>query len=145
MTAFTAVDRGPETDALINAISGAGVNVGDHIRPGGAGFPGGDTTQPFQPYAVLYQGVTLDVDGPVSDPFADTVNEYQVTSVGISRSSASVIADKVKHALLAGLAIPGRRVQLVKWERGNPAERDDDVTPPLFYVIDQYSIATSPV
>lgn len=141
----TAVARGPETAALLTLLNAADVLTGDAVRPPGGGFPGDDSTRPFVPYAVLHQGVTVDVDGPVSDPNADAANEYQVTSVGLTRASASVIADRAKTALLTTpLTVAGRHVQLVEWTGGRPADRDDDTTPPLFYVIDLYSVTTSP-
>lgn len=143
---ITAPARGPETDALVQAVRDAGILVGDHERPAGGGWPGGDTTGDFVPYTVLYQGITMLVDGSMADRFADTIQEYQFTSVGITRASASVIADRVRAAVLnAALDIPDRKLQCPpSWERGQPATRDDDVTPALFYVIDQYSIATTP-
>lgn len=142
----TAVERGPETDAILTLLTASAVLVGDGVRPAGAGFPGDDPTQEFVPYAVLYQGVTADIDGPVSDPNADTTSEYQVTSIGVTRAQASFVADKARHTMLEQtLAVPGRCVQLVEWSQGRNAERDDDVTPPLFYAIDIYSISTSPV
>lgn len=141
----TVVDRGAQTDAVIAALIAAGVTTGDAVRPPGGGFPGQDSTAGFVPYAVVYQGVTSLIDGPVDDPDADVIDEYQVTSVGITRKSASVIAFKAKTALLTGvLIVPGRCVQLVEWMSGRPVERDDDVTPPLFYAIDIYAITTSP-
>jgi hypothetical protein len=141
----TAVERGPETDAVLTLLEGAALLVGDGIRPAGGGFPGDDPTQDFVPYAVLYQGVTTDIDGPVSDPNADTASEYQVTSIGVTRPQASFVADKARHAMLEQtLTVTGRCVQLVEWTQGRNAERDDDVTPPLFYAIDIYTISTSP-
>lgn len=141
----TAPARGPVTDALHTLLNAAAILTGDGTRPPGGGFPGEDSTLPFVPYAVLHQGVTLDIDGPVADPNADVVDEFQLTSVGVTRASASVIADRARAALLGtALTVPGRHVQLVEWTGGRPADRDDDVTPPLFYVIDLYSVATSP-
>ena len=141
----TAVKRGPETDAIIAALSAAPILTGDGIRPAGGGFPADDPSQPFVPYAVVFQSITSLIDGPLDDPNADVVAEYQVTSIGVTRASASFIADKAKATLLnTPLTVPGRTVQLVEWVLGRPAERDDDVTPPLFYAIDIYSISTSP-
>jgi hypothetical protein len=142
----TAVPRSPEVDALLAKITRAKILVGDAIRPVGGGFPNEDTSQPFVAYAVLYPGVTTQIDGPVADPNADVIAEYQLTSIGVTRKSASVISDLVKAAILGGtpLAIPNRFVQLVEWTSGHPASRDDAVTPPLFYAIDIYAICSSP-
>lgn len=141
----TAPARGPVTDAVLDLLTAVPVLTGDGQRPAGGGFPGEDSSQPFVPYAVVFQGVTSRIDGPSSDPDADVTEEYQVTAIGVTRASASVIADKAKQALLnTALTVPGRTVQLVEWVLGRPAERDDDVTPPLFSAIDIYAISTSP-
>lgn len=141
----TVVERGPETDAVITVLSTAALLVGDGIRPPGGGFPGDDASQEFVPYCVVYPGVTARIDGPESDPDADTDTEYQVTSVGVTRAQAAFVADKARHALLEHSPIvAGRDVLLVEWSMGRPAERDDDVTPPLFYAIDIYTLTTTP-
>lgn len=141
----TVVDRGPETDALLAVLASADILAGDGLKPPDAGWPLEDTSQPFLPYVVLFQGVTVQIDGPVTDPNADTISEYQLTSIGVTRASASVLARNAKDALLnTPLAIADRTVQRVEWVAGRPAQRDDDVTPPLFYVIDIYTVNTSP-
>jgi len=141
----TAVARGPETDAMLALITTAHLLVGDARKPDGAGFPNEDTTQPFAGYAVLYQGVTTRIDGPSSDPDADTVAEYQVTSIGVTRVQASWVADNARAALLTTpLVVAGRSVQLVEWASGSTATRDDAVTPPLFYAVDMYAVTSSP-
>lgn len=144
MTGYTAVARGPETDALL-AVLAAGLPVGDGIKPDNGGFPGGDSTAQFVPYAVLHSGLLADVSGPVADPFADTSAEYQVTSVGETAGQARAVADKARGLIFAApLVVPGRHVQLVRWVHSLPAQRDDDVIPPLFYAIDLYAIDSAP-
>lgn len=141
---FTVVQRGPETDAVL-ALLGGVVLTGDGVKPAGGGFANEDSTGDFTPYVVLYPTITPLIDGPVGDPFADTLAEYQVTAVGVTGVQARWGADKAKAALLAQtLAVAGRFVQLVEWTGGQATARDDDVTPPLFYCVDLYQIATSP-
>jgi hypothetical protein len=141
----TAVARGPETDAVLAALRSSTLPVGDGVRPAGAGFPGQDTSATFVPYGVLFQGVPVRIDGPSSDPNADVAAEYQVTSIGVTRASATLVADALRKAFLhAELAVPQRCVQLVQWTSGRPAVRDDAVTPPLFFAIDIYTVSTSP-
>lgn len=142
---FTVVKRGPEADAILAAFSAGSLPAGDGTRPTGAGFPDDDTTQPFVPYVVLYPSMVPSIDGPVSDPFADTASEYQITAVGQTAAQARWAADKARTILLtATLAIVGRSVQLVAWANSLPLQRDDDVTPALFYMIDMYEIHSTP-
>lgn len=143
MTGFTAVERGPETDALLTLL--AGLPVGDGIKPDAGGFPGGDSTAQFVPYAVLHSGILADVSGPVGDPFADTSSEYQITAVGETAAQARAVADKARGLILAAtLVVSGRHVQLVRWVHSLPAQRDDDVIPPLFYAVDLYAVDSAP-
>jgi hypothetical protein len=142
---FTVVKRGPEADAILAAFSAGSLLAGDGTRPAGAGFPDDDTTQPFIPYVVLYPLMVPSIDGPVSDPFTDTASEYQVTAIGQTAKQARWAADKGRTILLSEtLVIPGRSVQLVSWTNSLPLQRDDDVTPPLFYAIDTYEIHSTP-
>lgn len=140
------VHRQPETAAVIACLAAAGIVTGDAERPVGAGFEvPSDTTSTFTPYVVVHTGIVSGIDGPVSDPYADTVAEYQLTCIGVTADQARVVSDLAKDAMLAqSLSITGRHLQLVEWTTGRPTERDDSVTPPLFYAIDIYSVSTSP-
>jgi hypothetical protein len=142
---YTAVQRGPEADALMTVLSAA-VLTGDGVRPDGGGFANDQSTGPFTPYIVLYSGIVPIIDGPVADPYADTVGEYQVTSVGCTASQARWAADKARAALIAaqGVTVAGRSVQLIAWTGGQPVTRDDDVVPPLFYAVDLYEVSSFP-
>lgn len=144
MTGFTAVQRGPEADALITLLRAA-LETGDGIKPDGGGYPGGDSTAQFVPYVVVHCGVVLTIGGPVGDPFADTASEYQLTAVGETAAQARWAADKARGVILpARLAVPDRCVQLIEWGPSQPADRDDDVTPSLYYAIDVYTIHSTP-
>lgn len=142
---FTAVQRSAETTAILAELNGAGLLADVGRRPTGGGFPGEDTTLPFVPYVVLWPSTVPQIDGPVSDPFADTISEYQVTAVGETAAQALWASDKARTILLTStLTVTARFVQLVAWTGGQPATRDDDVVPPLFYGVDLYEISTSP-
>lgn len=147
MSGFTAVERGPEADALLALLNGGDLLTGDGERPDGGGFPGGDTSGQFVPYVVLYPGVVSRIDGPMSDPYADTSSEYQITAVGQTRAQAQWAADKARGLILAvqkDLPVPGRDVQLIGWGPSQEVRRDDDATPPLFFAVDVYSIDSTP-
>lgn len=134
---MTVVQRAPETLAVLALLRGELV-VGDAARPENwASSSGG--------YAVLYP-LSVPTDGPVSDPYADAESEYQVTAVGVTRAQAQIVADKARTLMLtAPLTIPDRvLMQPVEWSDSRGVERDDDVSPPLFYAIDRYMIRTTP-
>ncbi len=143
---FTVTQRGPEVDAILARLNAtANVLAGDGIRPAGGGFPKEDPTQVFAPYCVVSAGIVSQVDGPVADPFADTINEYQVTSVGATAAQARWMADLARTALVGQpLAVSGRSVNLFAPVSSQPTTRDDSTTPPLWFQADIYSITSSP-
>jgi hypothetical protein len=145
MTGFTVPQRGPETDALIALLRDAGLLTGDAQRPAAGGFPGGDSTQQFEPYAVLYTASVIEIGGPMGDPWADTSSEYQVTAVGETAAQARAVADKARGILLgARPAVPDRHVEPIAWTLGHAAERDDDETPVLYSAVDVYTVNSTP-
>lgn len=87
------------------------------------------------PYAVLYvREVTA--EGWLGDRYRDLLVEFQVTCVGTGPEQAMDVADKSRTALLTQTpTVPGRVVQPL-WQEptGEPLLRDDDVTPPLYYL-----------
>lgn len=125
----------PQTDAILTALAGTGLPVGDGEAP--AGSP---------PYLVLYV-VTSGFDGPAEDPQADMYAEFQVTAVGDTREQAEWARDKARAAMAAGVAAPAGRSMLepVQLLDGGPGvQRDDAVQPPLFYAVDLYEASTTP-
>jgi hypothetical protein len=53
------------------------------------------------------------------------------------------VADKVRSALASVLTVDGRVVWRPEELGGPPVSRDDDVTPPLFYVPIQFQIRST--
>ncbi|MFW3477301.1 hypothetical protein [Streptomyces microflavus] len=68
----------------------------------------------------------------------------QVTCVGATAERALWVADKVRSALDGPLTVAGRRAWQPEDQGGPPVQRDDDVTPPLFFVPVQYLIQSIP-
>lgn len=95
-------------------------------------------------WAVLYP-LAPDFDGPVGDYAADLTYPFQVTSVGTTVEQAEWVADLCRGVLLgAPLTISGRTADLTMPTGGTPVQRDDDITPPVFYRADTYTVYTSP-
>jgi hypothetical protein len=67
---------------------------------------------------------------------ADGTYRVVVRVVATTRAAVRDVADVVKRALVDGvLTIPGRICGALQLDAGpHPVERDDDVTPPLFWV-----------
>jgi hypothetical protein len=74
----------------------------------------------------------------------DFTNLVQVTCVGASVERALWVADKVRQALSGPLTVAGRKTWQPEDQGGPPIQRDDDVTPPLWYVPVQYQIQSIP-
>jgi hypothetical protein len=109
---------------LLDAQTPAAIRFGIGVAPTGS-----------PPYAVLYvREVTA--EGWLGDRYRDLLVEFQTTCVGTGPEQAMDVADKVRTTLLTMQpAVAGRTVQPL-WQEptGEPLLRDDDVTPPLYYL-----------
>jgi hypothetical protein len=97
------------------------------------------------PYGVLYvREVTA--EGWLGDRYRDLLVEFQVTCVGTGPEQAMDVADRSRAVLLTQTpAVAGRVVQPL-WQEptGEPLLRDDDVTPPLYYLPLIFQMRTEP-
>lgn len=120
------------TQALLSVLQATGRPVGDAVAPPAASAP----------YVVLYpQSGTR--GGPIADPDADAALTYQFTCVGRDRRGAQWLADRVAD-VVRNVAFPGRALLRVQLLNDSPVERDDDVTPPLWYATPVYQFWTTP-
>lgn len=125
-------------DAVQAALEGAGLTV----YLGGAPTSSGWT--PPDKYAVLYPEPGEAVRDSLADARADFRTTFQVTCVGGSMERALWVADKVRVALSAPLAVSGRATWRPEDLGGPPVQRDDDTTPPLWFVPVQYRLMSIP-
>lgn len=122
------------TAAVVEALADAGLTVGEAIAPAGG-----------LPYVVVYPFGQPPPEGPVSDRYADVAPQVLVRAVGLTLASAEITADRARSVLLSTpLSVPGRTVTQVTLETSQPAARDDDVSPPLYYSTDVYGVWTTP-
>jgi hypothetical protein len=122
------------TDAIIARLEGFGLTVGDAKAPADLS----------PPYCVVYQipgGHTL---GPLSTLDDDVEIVYQVTCVGGSREQAEWLADKALGLLEGGLSVQGRKVLRVALDMAGGTQRDDDVTPPLYWSAPRFRVSSTP-
>jgi hypothetical protein len=123
----------PHTDAVITALEGAGLVVGLAAKPDGAGSK----------WAVIHP-FGQDEATSIADPHAGMLYTVQVMSFGLGPEQAEWVADRARAALLVSLAIEGRTWIGVQHEPSPPLARDDDVSPPVFYLSETFRIRTSP-
>jgi hypothetical protein len=129
----TAPEVLPHVDAVQAALTAAGLAVG----LGGAPVPAVDR------YVALYPDAGQFVTESLADRRTDFVGMVQATCVGPTAEQALWVADKVRSALASVLTVDGRVVWRPEELGGPPVSRDDDVTPPLFYVPIQFQIRST--
>jgi hypothetical protein len=128
------------TDGVIAALVDAGLAVGDHEAPDDAGR---QTDGSFDKYVVVYRIPGGSRSGNLDDPYGDAEFIYQVTSVGSSRKEVEWLCDKVDPAMLAGVSVDGRSIEVVP--HGNPGiPRDDDESPPIWSAASRYRLISTP-
>jgi hypothetical protein len=128
----------PHVDAVQAALEGAGLTVYLGGAPTDAGW------SPPDVYAVLYPEPGEAVRESLADARSDFMATFQVTCVGGSMEMALWVADKVRQALSGPLAVEGRTAWRPEDLGGPPVQRDDDTTPPSWFVPVQYRIKSIP-
>ena len=125
------------TAAVVAALVAAGLSAEAGRKP--ADLPTGGR------YVVVWPGPS-DFDGPVADPSADVAWGFQLTGVGTSVEQAEWVADDAQTAVLpaGAVAVPNRAISGLRATHREPARRDDDVSPPAWYVAQTYQAFSSP-
>lgn len=114
-------------------------NAGLSVGLGGAPTPVPSSGR----YAVLYFAPGQSMAESLADARTDFDGVFQVTCVGPTEEQCLWVADKVRKALFAPLTVAGRVVWRPEELGGPPVQRDDDVSPPLFYVPVQYRLQST--
>jgi hypothetical protein len=125
-------------DAVQAALEAAGLTVYLGGAPTSSGW------SPPEQYAVLYPEPGEAVRESLADTRLDFMTTCQVTCVGASMERALWVADKVRAALSAPLTVAGRIAWRPEDLGGPPVQRDDDTTPPSWFVPVQYRIMSVP-
>lgn len=135
------IEQDPHALAIIARLEAATLIVGDGEAPLDED---GEKIPP--PYSVLYMLPGGEVDGSAASPDSDGDIRFQLTHVGRLPAEARWQADRAGAELVGHpLVVPGRSVRRVRpLEASNRVERDDDVTPPLFYVPARFGAWTFP-
>jgi hypothetical protein len=119
--------------ALVAALGAAAVGSGVAPSPVPA----------TQMYAVLYMDPGQSLRESLADQRTDFATSFQVTSVGPTVEKCLWVADKVRVALFPRLTIAGRTAWRAEELGGPYVQRDDDVTPPLYFLPVQYRLQST--
>lgn len=125
----------PHRDAVRAALEGAGLAVG----LGGAPPSAPSNSK----YVVLYFDPGQSVRESLADRRTDFQAMFQVTCVGPTEEQALWVADKARAALFGTLTVSGRTSWRPEELGGPPVQRDDDVTPPLYFLPVQYRLQST--
>lgn len=128
----------PHMDAVQAALTAAGLTVYLGGIPIDAGW------SPPDKFAVLYPDPGMAVRESLADRRTDFEATFQITCVGGSAERALWVADKARMALSVPLTVTGRASWRPEELGGPPVQRDDDVTPPLWFVPVQYRLISTP-
>lgn len=128
----------PHVDAVKAALETAGLTVYLGGAPTAAGWTPPDL------FAVLYPDAGRAVRSSLADERTDFDSTVQVTCVGSDVERALWVASRVRQALAVPLTVAGRSCWPAEDLGGPPVQRDDDVTPPVFFVPVQYRLMSIP-
>lgn len=123
------MDQNPHALAIIASLQAAGLTVGDGVAPKSS------DGKIVAPCVVLHMIPGGEIDGTAAAPDEWADGRFQLTAVGRVAAQARDYADQATQALIDNpITVTGRSVQRVRpiepWGR---VERDDAVSPPLFY------------
>jgi hypothetical protein len=128
----------PHLDGVQAALETAGLTVYVGGTPSSSGWT------PPDKFAVLYPDPGMAVRESLADERTDFDATMQITCVGGDPVRTLWVADKVRKALAAPLTVEGRSCWPPEDLGGPPLARDDDVTPPLWFLPVQYRICSTP-
>jgi hypothetical protein len=128
----------PHLDAVKTALEAVGLTVYVGVSPTAAGWTAPDK------YAVLHPDPGMAVRESLANERTDFDSVMQVTCTGSDPERVLWVADKVRKALAAPLDVEGRSCWPPEDLGGPPLARDDDVTPPVYYLPVQYRICSTP-
>ncbi|MFD6025702.1 hypothetical protein [Streptomyces griseoluteus] len=128
----------PHVDAVQAALEAADLTVYVGGAPSATGWKAPDR------YVVVYPEPGTAVRESLADDRSDFETTMTVTCVGSDWVRALWVADRVRKALAVPLVVEGRSCRRPEDRGGPPLARDDDVTPPVWYLPVQYWIGSTP-
>ncbi|MCY0928305.1 hypothetical protein OTB20_19310 [Streptomyces sp. H27-H1] len=132
---MAAPDIKPHVDAVVTALAGAGLVVGDGVAPAPVPSTG--------IYVVVYFDPGQALTESLADARTDFTLSFQVTCVGPTPEKCRWATQRTRTALHAPLAVAGRTAWRPEELGGPPIQRDDDVSPPLYFLPVQYRLQST--
>lgn len=132
---MAAPDIKPHVDAVMAALAAAGLTVGDGGAPSSVPANG--------VYVALYFDPGQSFTESLADQRTDFAVAFQVTAVGPTAEKCRWATQRVRMALHAPLTVSGRAAWRPEELGGPPMQRDDDVSPPLYYLPVQYRLQST--
>lgn len=130
----------PHRNAILAALQPLTARTSSPIAVGEGGAP--DPIPSNQMYVALYVSPGT---ASIASLTGDRTNfdvPFQVTSVGPTPEKALWVADRVREVLAVRLPVAGRGTWQTEERGGPPVQRDDGVTPPLYYLPVQYRLSS---
>lgn len=134
---MAAPDITPHVDAVKAALAGAGLAVGDGGAPPAASIP------PTKIYAAVYFDPGRSVTESLADERTDFDLGFQVTYVGPTAEKVRWAVQRGRMALHGPIVVAGRNAWRPEELGGPPIQRDDDVSPALYYLPVQYRLQST--
>lgn len=125
----------PHRDAVAAALEAVDLTVGLGGAP--------DPEPASKMFAVLYFAPGRSVSESLADGRTDYDGLFQVTCVGPDEERCLWVADNVRAALHQPITVEGRQAWRPEELGGPPVQRDDDLSPPLFYLPVQYRLMST--
>lgn len=128
----------PHVDAVIAALTAAGLTV----YLGGA--PPGISPTATDPYVVLYPEPGRTETASLGDDRTNFSAVIQLTCVGLTAEQAMSVSDRAIAVLSTVLTVTGRTSWKPEALDGQPVQRDDDISPPVYYAPSRYRLRSIP-
>jgi hypothetical protein len=132
-----APDIKPHVDAITAALVAAGLAVGDGGAPPAASIPSTGI------YVAMYADPGQSLPESLADSRTDFALAFQITCVGPTAEKCRWATQRARQALHGQLIVAGRTSWRPEELGGPPIQRDDDVSPPLYYLPVQYRLQST--
>lgn len=96
------------------------------------------------PYVVLYSQWASPAGDSVGCRRGDAVLNFRAIATAVTAEQAEAVAATAEGVLVGQVVtVDGRESFPIRWVQSTGVERDDDVTPPVFYVSTLYSVVST--